>query len=99
VNEQQLFSIIARPHVSEKSTRVADKHRQFVFAVARDADKPAIRQAVEKMFNVQVESVTVANVKGKLKRTKTPGRRQDWKKAYVTLKPGQDISFVGGESR
>jgi large subunit ribosomal protein L23 len=59
-----------------------------------------IKQAVEKMFNVQVESVTVANVKGKEKKFgKTPGRRQDWKKAYVRLKPGQDINFAGVESK
>lgn len=99
MNEQRIFDVIVRPHVSEKSTRVADKHRQFVFVVRRDADKPAIRQAVEKMFNVEVASVAVANVKGKVKRTKTPGRRQDWKKAYVTLKAGHDINFVGGEAK
>ncbi len=51
------------------------------------------------MFNVQVESVTVTNVKGKSKRTaRTAGRRQDWKKAYVRLKPGQDIDFLGQQA-
>jgi large subunit ribosomal protein L23 len=68
--------------------------------VRRDASKPVIKQAVEKMFNVQVESVTVTNVKGKEKKFgKTPGRRQDWKKAYVRLKPGQDINFAGVETK
>jgi large subunit ribosomal protein L23 len=68
--------------------------------VRRDASKPVIKQAVEKMFNVQVESVTVTNVKGKEKKFgKTPGRRSDWKKAYVRLKPGQDINFAGVETK
>lgn len=96
MNEEKLFHVILAPHVSEKSTRLADKNRQMVFEVRRDATKPVIKLAVEKMFNVQVESVTVTNVKGKRKQTgRTAGRRQDWKKAYVRLKPGQDINFVG----
>ena len=96
MTEQDLFHVILAPHISEKSSRVADKNRQFVFSVQRSATKPLIKQAVEKMFNVQVESVTVTNVKGKRKQTgRMAGRRQDWKKAYVRLKPGQDINFVG----
>lgn len=96
VSEEKLFQVIISPHVSEKSTRLADKDRQMVFEVRRDASKPVIKQAVEKMFNVQVESVTLTNVKGKRKQTgRMSGRRQDWKKAYVRLKPGQDINFVG----
>ncbi|MEK7666085.1 MAG: 50S ribosomal protein L23 [Pseudomonadota bacterium] len=96
----ELYQVILAPHVSEKSTRVAEKNSQIVFRVRRDASKPVIKQAVEKMFNVQVESVTVTNVKGKVKKFgKTPGRRQDWKKAYVRLKPGQDINFAGVESK
>lgn len=99
MKQEQLYQVILGPHVSEKGTRVADKYRQFVFAVRRDASKPAIKAAVEKLFGVQVESVSVLNVKGKSKRSgRTPGRRQDWKKAYVQLKPGQDIKFAGGES-
>lgn len=96
----QLYQVILAPHVSEKSTRVAEKNSQIVFRVRRDASKPVIKQAVEKMFSVEVESVTVTNVKGKEKKFgKTPGRRQDWKKAYVRLKPGQDINFAGIESK
>ncbi len=99
MKQEQLYQVILGPHVSEKGTRVADKYRQFVFAVRRDASKPVIKAAVEKLFGVQVESVSVLNVKGKSKRSgRTPGRRQDWKKAYVQLKPGQDIKFAGGES-
>jgi large subunit ribosomal protein L23 len=95
-----LYQVILAPHVSEKSTRVAEKNSQIVFRVRPDASKPVIKQAVEKMFNVQVESVTVTNVKGKEKKFgKTPGRRQDWKKAYVRLKPGQDINFAGVETK
>lgn len=95
-----LYQVILAPHVSEKTTRVAEKNSQIVFRVRRDASKPVIKQAVEKMFNVQVEAVTVINVKGKEKKFgKTPGRRQDWKKAYVRLKPGQDINFAGVETK
>jgi len=98
VAEARLADIIRAPHVSEKSTRVADKHRQMVFEVRPDASKPEIRQAVEKMFNVQVASVTVSNVAGKRKMSgRVRGRRQDWKKAYVRLKPGQDIDFAGAQ--
>jgi len=95
MNEEKLFQVILAPHISEKSTRLADKNRQMVFKVRPDATKPVIKLAVEKMFNVQVESVTVTNVLGKRKGGRNAGRRQDWKKAYVCLKPGQDINFVG----
>ena len=62
-----------------------------------DARKPEIRRAVEKMFNVEVASVSVLNVKGKRKgmRGRNPGRRPGWRKAYVRLKPGHDIDFIG----
>jgi len=100
MKSDELYHVILAPHVSEKSTRVAEKNSQIVFRVRSDATKPAIKAAVEKMFNVQVETVSVINVKGKLKRAgRTPGRRQDWKKAYVRLKPGQDISFAGIETK
>lgn len=92
VSEARLFQAILAPHISEKSTTAADQRRQFVFEVRRDATKPVIKQAVEKLFNVQVEAVQVVNVRGK---AKAMGRRQDWKKAYVRLKPGFDIDFVG----
>jgi large subunit ribosomal protein L23 len=96
MNEEKLFQVIRAPHVSEKGTRIADKHRQIVFEVANEATKPQIKQAVEKLFNVQVESVTVLNVPGKRKQSgRIAGRRQDWKKAYVRLKEGQDIEFLG----
>ena len=84
--------------MSEKSTRLADAHRQFVFKVARDARKPEIKRAVELMFKVEVERVQVLNVKGKRKGFgRVRGRRPDWKKAYVSLKPGHDIDFMATE--
>ena len=96
MNTEKLFDVIRAPHVSEKGSRVADKHQQVVFEVRQDATKPVIKAAVEKMFNVQVERVTVLNVRGKTKQTgRTVGKRPDWKKAYVRLKPGQDIDFMG----
>ncbi len=95
-SEERLFHVILAPHVSEKATQMADKNKQMVFEVRRDASKPVIKQAVEKMFNVQVESVTVTNVKGKSKQTgRISGRQRDRKKAYVRLKPGQDIDYLG----
>ena len=95
MNEERLYQVLLAPHISEKSTRVGDKHRQIVFAVRRDAAKPEIKQAVQKMFSVEVEAVTVVNAKGKRKQMgRIAGRRQDWKKAYVRLKPGHDIDFL-----
>jgi large subunit ribosomal protein L23 len=97
-NQERLMQVILAPQISEKSTYVADKHEQVVFRVISDATKPEIKAAVELMFKVQVDGVQVANVKGKSKRFgKMQGRRKDWKKAYVALKPGQEINFVAGE--
>ncbi|MBB5020514.1 large subunit ribosomal protein L23 [Chitinivorax tropicus] len=98
VNQERLYQVILAPIISEKSTFVADKNEQVVFKVAIDATKPEIRAAVEALFNVQVESVQVLNVKGKQKRFgRTVGRRKDWKKAYVCLKSGQQIEFAAAE--
>lgn len=98
MSNERLSKIILAPIISEKSTRAAEESRQIVFKVLRDASKPEIRQAVEKMFDVQVTAVNVSNVKGKVKRFgQTFGRRSDWKKAYVTLAEGSDIDFMGAE--
>lgn len=98
MNEERLMKLLLAPRVSEKSTRVGESSNQYVFRVVTDASKPEIRQAVELMFNVQVESVQVSNVKGKSKVfRRSLGRRPGWKKAYVRLKPGFDIEFVGAE--
>lgn len=91
-----LMNVLLSPHISEKSTNAADKHRQVVFKVAKDANKADIRAAVEALFEVKVEKVQVANSKGKQKRFgATMGRRPSWKKAYVTLAEGHDIDFMG----
>lgn len=90
----KLSSIIEAPLVSEKSTNSAEQNRQFVFKVKRNANKIEIKSAVEAMFNVEVDSVNVLNVKGKEKRFgRSVYHKSDWKKAYVKLKPGHDIEF------
>jgi large subunit ribosomal protein L23 len=98
--QERLLQVILAPQVSEKSTFVGEKNDQYIFRVLQDATKPEIKAAVELMFKVQVESVQVANVKGKEKRFgRFMGRRRNWKKAYVSLKDGQAISFVAGENK
>ncbi|MGB9494598.1 MAG: 50S ribosomal protein L23 [Azonexus sp.] len=97
MNQERLMQVLLAPQVSEKATYVADKHEQVIFRVATDATKPEIKAAVELLFKVEVEGVQVSNVKGKVKRFKgATGRRKGWKKAFVSLKPGQEINFVEG---
>ena len=97
MNQERLMQVLLAPQISEKATYVADKNEQVIFRVASDATKPEIKAAVELLFKVQVETVQVANVKGKVKRFKgSVGRRKGWKKAFVSLKPGQEINFVEG---
>ncbi|MCB6183750.1 50S ribosomal protein L23 [Leeia sp. TBRC 13508] len=98
MSQERLYQVLLAPQVSEKSTRIAEKYEQVVFKVTTDATKPEIKAAVEMLFKVQVESVQVINMKGKQKRFgRTVGRRKDWKKAFVCLKPGQEINFAAGE--
>lgn len=98
MNQEQLINLLLEPRISEKSTMVADKNNQFVFKVARNASKQEIKQAVELMFKVEVASVQVSNVRGKQKMFRNGmGSRQNWKKAYVKLKPGFDIDFMGAQ--
>ena len=93
-NSERLMTIILAPVISEKSTMVADKLEQVAFKVVADATKPEVKAAVELMFKVEVESVQILNVKGKQKRFgRFMGRRSDVRKAYVSLKPGQQIDF------
>ena len=97
-NQERLMQVILAPQVSEKATFIADKHNQVIFRVAQDATKAEIKAAVELMWkaqNIQVENVQVANVKGKEKRFgRFMGRRSNWKKAYVSIKTGQEINFA-----
>ena len=97
MNQEKLMTILLEPRVTEKSTLVGEAYNQYVFKVAKSATKPEIKQAVELMFDgAEVESVQVANVKGKKKIfARMPGQRATWKKAYVKLKPGFDIDFMG----
>ncbi len=98
MNQERIMKVLVAPIVSEKSTRLADANRQFVFRVVKDASKPEVRKAVELMFDVKVEAVQIANVKGKTKRFgQSVGKRADWKKAFVTLAEGHDINFTGAE--
>eukprot|EP00055_Hartaetosiga_balthica_P003313 m.7313 g.7313 ORF g.7313 m.7313 type:complete len:101 (+) comp2766_c0_seq1:1751-2053(+) len=97
ISEERLLKVLLAPHVSEKSTMAAEGNNAVVFKVVKDANKAEIKAAVEKLFEVEVSSVRTLNVKGKTKRHgQSFGKRSDWKKAYVVLKEGQDIDFVGG---
>lgn len=98
MNENRLLQVIYSPHVSEKAAMAADSSNQYVFKVASDANKAEIKRAVEQLFGVVVESVRVLNNKGKTKRFGARfGRRSDLRKAYVRLKEGEEIDFVGAE--
>jgi len=100
MNNQRLAKIILSPRVSEKSALRADTENQHVFSVCKDATKLEVKKAVEKMFEVKVKGVTILNIKGKLKRVgRSYGKRKDWKKAYVSLQDGFDISYGEGENK
>lgn len=97
MNEERLYTVLQGPHVSEKSTVIADSAGQVVFKVSRDATKREIKTAVERLFDVHVNGVRTVQMKGKHKRFgRVEGRRAHWKKAYVTLAPGEDIDFLEG---
>ena len=95
MNAERMMMVLREPHTSEKTTIMAEKFKQFTFKVLKTATKHEIKQAVEHMFNVKVKGVSVINVKGKKKRFKqTSGKRNDWKKAFVSLQPNYDIDFT-----
>jgi large subunit ribosomal protein L23 len=95
MNAERLMQVLVAPIVSEKSTMVAEKNNQVAFRVLQDATKPEIKAAVELLFKVEVESVQVLNQAGKQKRFgRFNGRRRNVRKAYVSLKPGQEINFA-----
>jgi large subunit ribosomal protein L23 len=95
MNQERLMQVLLAPIVSEKSTMLADKNNQVAFRVLQDATKPEVKAAVELLFKVQVESVQVVNQKGKQKKFgRFTGRRRNVRKAYVSLKPGQEINFA-----
>ena len=96
MDEGRLMQVLVAPIVSEKATHVADKSNSVTFKVLQDATKPEIKAAVELMFKVEVTGVSVVNTKGKTKRVgRSVGRRDNVRKAYVTLKPGQELNLSG----
>ena len=95
-DEGRLAQVLVAPIVSEKATMIAEKRNQVLFKVLRDATKPEIKAAVELMFKVEVASVQTVTQKGKTKRFgRSIGRRDHVKKAYVSLKAGQELNFSG----
>ena len=94
MKREQLMSVLIAPHVTEKTSLAMQNHNQYTFRVRRDATKTDIRKAIELMFDVKVAGVQVVNEPGKVRRFgRTVGRTQDWKKAYVSLSPGQTIDY------
>ena len=94
-NAERLMTLLLAPVISEKGTHIADKYEQVVFRVVPSATKPEVKAAVELMFKVDVDRVQISNARGKEKRFgQYMGRRRNWKKAYVCLKPGQEINFA-----
>ena len=95
MNPERLYTVLVEPHISEKVSILGDEVNQYAFKVAKDATKPEIREAVETLFKVNVQKVTTANVKGKVKRTvRGVTRKKNWKKAYVTVAAGQELDFL-----
>lgn len=98
INHERLLKIILAPHISEKATLIGEKNNQTVFRVARDATKIEIKAAVELLWKeqkIEVKNVRTINVKGKRKRFgRFMGSRSDWKKAVVSIKEGQELSFT-----
>jgi large subunit ribosomal protein L23 len=94
--QERLLNILVAPHISEKSTVLAEKNKQFVFRVAKDATTEEVKKAVEAIFNVKVADVRVLNTKGKTRRRFKggEGKTSKTKKAYVALQDGFDIDFM-----
>jgi large subunit ribosomal protein L23 len=95
MNQIGIIRVLQAPIVSEKSTMLAEREKRFVFRVLKSASKAQVKRSVELMFNVEVDSVHILNVRGKKRRFgRFVGERSDWKKAYVKLKPGHDIELA-----
>ncbi len=99
MSKNRLYQVLLSPRVTEKTTQVGEDSNQYVFHVVKDANKSEVKGAVEMLFDVNVEAVRIVNVKGKNKSFRMrPGKRSDWKKAYVRVQEGQAIDFLGSES-
>jgi len=95
MKQERMYQVLLSPHVSEKSSLLADEQNQHVFKVLPNATKTEVKEAVEGMFDVKVDKVRIVNIKGKTKRFGgRVGKRSDLRKAYVTLKPENDIDFA-----
>jgi large subunit ribosomal protein L23 len=95
MSDKEIFGVIVRPLLTERSTVMKEKFNQYVFETAPAATKIDIARAVEELFKVKVEKVRTMNVAGKFRRYgRGGGYRPDWKKAIVTLKEGQKIDFA-----
>ncbi|MCD6518654.1 MAG: 50S ribosomal protein L23 [Anaerolineae bacterium] len=93
----EIYEVLKRPILTEKSSYQADVLRQYVFEVDVRANKHQVRKAVEEIFGVHVQAVNIMNVRGKKRRWgRHEGKMRDWKKAIVTLAPGESISFFEG---
>ncbi len=94
-NKERLYKILLGPHISEKVSILGDDKNQYAFKVLRDATKGEVKKAVEELFQVTVTDVCVLNIKGKVKRTaRGYSRKKNWKKAYVSVKEGQEIDYM-----
>lgn len=92
-----MYDVIRVPRITEKGSRLKEKNNVLTFEVRTDANKVQVRKAIEGIFKVKVSDVTTVNIAGKKKRMgQRLGRRSDWKKAYVTLKPGEKIEIFEG---
>ena len=99
MSKNRLYNVLLAPRVTEKTARLSANSNQYVFEVSSDANKADVRDAVEHLFEVNVKSVQIVNMKGKTKAFRMrPGKRSDWKKAYVRLQEGQVIDVLGGEA-
>jgi large subunit ribosomal protein L23 len=96
-NIERLYRVLLAPIISEKATMISDKHGQVAFRVRPDATRQEVKAAVELLFKVEVKSVQILNRRGKTRRFgRHTGRRDNVRKAYVGLKPGQEINFAEG---
>ena len=95
MNPERVYTVLVEPHISEKVSILGDRFNQYAFKVSRDATKAEIKEAVETLFKVEVNKVTTANVKGKVKRhARGETRKKNWKKAYITVAQGQEIDYM-----
>jgi len=93
----RMYKVLKRPLITEKSTTEKETHNKLFFEVHRSANKIEIKQAVEQIFKVDVLGVCTVNMKGKTKRVgRFTTKQPDWKKAVVTIKPGQRVEFFEG---